>query len=56
MGLLIGAIRLAWFLSVGWLLGLIAYCGGMLLTVVPFAGMAGRALARKGWDIATLQP
>ena len=54
MGLLTSIIRLVWFVTVGWVLGLAAYFGGMLLSIIPLGGVAGRQIARKSWDIATL--
>jgi len=54
MGALSGLVRVVWFVTVGWVIGLTAYFGGMFLSLIPFLGLAGRQLARNSWQLATL--
>jgi hypothetical protein len=54
MGALSGLVRVVWFVTVGWVIGLTAYFGGMFLSLIPFLGLAGRQLARNSWKLATL--
>jgi len=54
VGALFGLVRVVWFVSFGWVIGLTAYFGGMFLSLIPFLGLAGRQIARNSWKLATL--